>query len=262
MTEQRLPGGRTVGAVRVGDTVRRPVQPWTPAVHALLRHLTDVGFAGAPRVLGIDDAGREILNYLDGETVGDQWPWPPWVRSDSALRQVGAWLRRLHDATQAWEPPADLTWFSGHGWKPGLVVGHHDASPFNAVWSGQELVGFVDWDTAGPSSRELDLAFTALAWVPLHPRQMAARAGFTGPDRRGDRLHLLLDAAGFTGDRAAFGRLVAERARVNAAGIARQAATGDPVYVALQPLIAEFEQAARDVDALPAAFWVRPTPPG
>ena len=57
MTQQEIPliGGNTSTVVRVGDTVRRNVGPWTPAVHALLRHLEYVGFTGAPRVLGIDD---------------------------------------------------------------------------------------------------------------------------------------------------------------------------------------------------------------
>ena len=32
MTEQRLPGGRSFGAVRVGDEVRRARQPWTSTV--------------------------------------------------------------------------------------------------------------------------------------------------------------------------------------------------------------------------------------
>jgi hypothetical protein len=44
MTEQRLPGGRSFGAVRAGDEVRRPAQPWTATVHSVLRHLEDAGF--------------------------------------------------------------------------------------------------------------------------------------------------------------------------------------------------------------------------
>ena len=44
--------------VRVGDTVRRPQRATSPATHALLRHLADVGFDGAPRFLGVDEQAR------------------------------------------------------------------------------------------------------------------------------------------------------------------------------------------------------------
>jgi len=48
MKEVSLAGGDVnVGehiVVRVGDTVRRPVGPRTPAVHALLRHFERVGW--------------------------------------------------------------------------------------------------------------------------------------------------------------------------------------------------------------------------
>jgi hypothetical protein len=80
-TEQRevpLAGGDvTEGVVRAGDTVRRPVGPHSPLVHALLTHLESAGFAGAPRFLGIDRSGREVLTYIDGEVAGR--PRPPWI---------------------------------------------------------------------------------------------------------------------------------------------------------------------------------------
>src|SRR5215472_5023399 len=107
MTEQRLPGGRSFGAVRVGDEVRRPAQPWTATVHSVLRYLEDAGFDGAPRAR----------------------------RSDDALRQVGAWLRRLHDATVTFRPAEDAVWFTGRTCQPGLLIAHLDASPWNAVWA-------------------------------------------------------------------------------------------------------------------------------
>jgi hypothetical protein len=66
MTERRLPGGRSFGAVRAGDEVRRPAQPWTATVHSVLRHLEDAGFDGAPRARGFDDQGRERLTFADG----------------------------------------------------------------------------------------------------------------------------------------------------------------------------------------------------
>jgi hypothetical protein len=33
----------------------------------LLRHLEDEDFGGAPRALDLDDQGREVLTYIDGE---------------------------------------------------------------------------------------------------------------------------------------------------------------------------------------------------
>ena len=39
-------GGRSV-VYRRGDVVIRDAGPWTPAVHALLRHLEDAGFVAA-----------------------------------------------------------------------------------------------------------------------------------------------------------------------------------------------------------------------
>jgi hypothetical protein len=69
VAEERLEGGNVGGAVRVGDTVRRSAGPWTPAVHALLAHLAGTGFTGAPRPLGFDEQGREVLTFLEGESV-------------------------------------------------------------------------------------------------------------------------------------------------------------------------------------------------
>jgi hypothetical protein len=60
--EEPLSGGNVSdGVVRVGDTVRRPAGPWTPAVHALLTHLHDAGFDAAPRPLGLDDRWRGFV---------------------------------------------------------------------------------------------------------------------------------------------------------------------------------------------------------
>lgn len=64
--EEPLAGGmhETRAVVRVGDTVRRPVTESSDAVQALLLHLEHVGFEGAPRYLGSDTEGREVLPTL------------------------------------------------------------------------------------------------------------------------------------------------------------------------------------------------------
>ncbi|MEU8241291.1 aminoglycoside phosphotransferase family protein [Actinoplanes missouriensis] len=257
MSEEALPGGNITGAVRIGDVVHKPAAPWTPTVHALLRHLASAGFGGAPRPLGFDEQGREMLTYLPGEAIGGQVPWPAWARADATLVQVGQWLRRLHDVTADFVPPADARWFAGGRMRPGLVVGHHDAAPFNALWDGERLAGFVDWDTAGPSTREFDLAFSALSWVPLYTPEAARHFGFDRPEDRSRRLHLLLDAYRYEGDRHAFGEVVVARATRQAAVIRSMADGGDPAAAALLPVAANLEQSAAETRFLPPGFWSR-----
>jgi hypothetical protein len=255
MAEQALPGGRSFGAVHVGDEVRRPPQPWTATVHTVLRHLEDVGFDGAPRARGFDDRGRERLTYLPGQTLGETSPWPDWVRSDDALAQVGGWLRRLHDATATYRPAAEAVWFTGRPWQPGLLIGHLDASPWNAVWVDGDLVGFVDWDTASPCSREQDLAFSALTWVPLLTVRLAEEVGFADASERHRRLHLFLDAYGYTGDRGAIRDAIIGRVERNVAMIREWADGGEPTFQRMLPWAADLERSGAEVAELPDEFW-------
>ncbi|MBI3972743.1 MAG: hypothetical protein HY332_15820 [Chloroflexi bacterium] len=99
MTEREEPlGGGMTRPVRVGDTVRRAARPWTPAVRALLCHLESVGFDGAPRVLGVDEQGREVLTFIAGD-VG--WrPYPEGIFDDDALLAAARLMRRYHEAVR------------------------------------------------------------------------------------------------------------------------------------------------------------------
>lgn len=249
--EEKLPGGRNEGAWRVGATVRKPVAEATPAVHALLRHLHDHGFTRAPRPLGIDDEGREVLSFLEGATVGTARPWPAWAHSPEALVAAGRWLREFHDAARTFVPPPDPHWFGGRtDLHPGEVVGHHDAAPYNAVWGDGDLVGFIDWDLAHPGEPLEDLAFLALTWVPLTARDVAAADGFPPDLDRAARLRALLTAYGFQGGTAQVLDAVRQRAVDHAAGLRQAAADG---YGPAADLVAEgvadaFDRAVRELD--------------
>lgn len=194
-----MPGGADEGAVLVDGTVRRPHRPWTPTVQHLLGHLGTRGFAGAPRPLGFDDLGREVVSFLPGRTVGDHVPWPDWVHTDDALHQVARWLRDYHRAVADYVPPADASWRDGGRWAPGLLIGHGDPAPYNAVWDADGLVGLFDWDDAGPTTVVDDLAWAAFAWTPLHARVVVEREGFTDHGRRRERLEMFLAAYGWNG---------------------------------------------------------------
>lgn len=255
MSEEALPGGNTDGAVRIGGVVHKRAAPWTPSVHALLRHLEDAGIDGVPRVLGFDEQGRQMLTYLPGEMIGDRADWPAWARADSTLVQVGHWMRRVHDASAVFPPPKDERWFTGRTMRPGWIVGHQDAAPYNAVMDGDRLVGFFDWDTASPSPREDDLGFSALVWVPLTAPDPDDDPDAHDVKDRSRRLHLLLDAYGYDGDRRGFGAVIVERANRQASVIRSMADAGDRAAIALLPVASRLEHAALYVEALPVDFW-------
>ena len=126
------------GVVRIGDTVRRPVRPWTPAVHGLLRYLEDAGFDGSPRVLGIDEAGREILTFLPSEPV---WPY-----TEEVLVATARLVRSLHVILEGFTPPPDAVWSLPR--TPGSPVGHNDINKENTVFAGGVPYGFIDWELA------------------------------------------------------------------------------------------------------------------
>lgn len=156
--EVPLEGGNVGGAVRVGDTVRRPTGPWTPAVHELLDHLADVGLDAVPRVLGVDDRGREVLTYLPGRVV----PIGVEELTDAQLASAARWLRRFHAAVAGF-PRDERRWrFVERALAPGEIVCHHDSAMYNLAFDGDDLAGVFDWDVAGPGVPIDDLG--VLAW--------------------------------------------------------------------------------------------------
>jgi hypothetical protein len=138
------------------------------------------------------------------------------------------------------------------------VIAHLDASPWNAVRAGRALAGFVDWDTASPSRREDDLAFSALTWVPLLTAGIAESAGFGSAAGRRRRFHLLLDAYGYTGGRTAIRDAIIGRVERNVAMIRQVAGGGEPVFQRMLPWAADLERSGSEVAGLPGQFWQGP----
>ncbi|MBO3086430.1 phosphotransferase [Cellulomonas fengjieae] len=165
-----LPGGNVGGAVRVGDTVRRPTGPWTPAVHELLRFLDEAGLPLIPRVLGIDDRGREILTFLPGRVldIGRE------TLTDTQIRSAMHWLRDFH-AVVAGFPRESRRWrFVERALEPGEIICHHDAAMYNMAFAADELAGVFDWDVAGPGIPLDDVAIFAWNTAVLFPDADAA----------------------------------------------------------------------------------------
>lgn len=156
----------TEGVVRIGETVRRPTGPWTPAVHALLGHLRAAGLRGVPRVHGLDVRGREILDFLPGEVVEAE------LVSELRLRELARWTREFHEAVAGFAHPGP--WRSADVAAPGRI-GHGDLAPYNVCFAGDEIAGVFDWDFAGPTTKLAELAHQAWNAVPLF-RDIGAEA--------------------------------------------------------------------------------------
>lgn len=233
--DQEIPldGGNLSIVVRVGDTVRRPAGVWTPAVHALLTHLERAGFDAAPRALGLDDRGREILSFIPGETVGSRQPWPAWVWSEETLRGVGRLLRRYHDAVGTFEQPSATRWrLSEARIGKGEIACHNDVAPYNLVRRPDGTLALIDWDVASPGAPETDLAFAACAFAPMHTDTHCAALGMQSPNDRIDRLRTLLDSYGLT-ERAGFVDRMSDRLQASLDRIRGAAAAGDTAFQTL-----------------------------
>lgn len=130
-------------------------------MHRLLRHFEQRGWPGAPRLLGVDEHGREILTFLDGHVA---WRSPTeGVDSAESLARVARLVRQFHDLTAGTSLAGDQE-----------VVCHNDLSPKNTVYreaEGHRLlpVAFLDWDIAAPGARIHDVAHMCWQYLNLGP---------------------------------------------------------------------------------------------
>ncbi|MBA3276883.1 MAG: phosphotransferase [Chloroflexia bacterium] len=221
-----LKGGNENVVVQVGETVRRPVHPWTPAVHVLLRSLEANGFADSPRVLGFDERGREMLTMIPGE-VGN-YPLTPAMMTEASLVACARMLRRYHGAATIQPGWGDLPWRyrdpDSNRWE---VICHSDVAPYNIVYREGLPVGLIDFDVAGPGPKLWDIAYAAFRLAPLSSDAGCLALGFAAPPDRIGRLTRFCDAYGLED---ATGLL--EMAIVRIEGlrddILERAAAGDP----------------------------------
>jgi len=210
-------GGVTV----VDDLVLKPARPWTATVHTLLRYLHDVGLDSVPEPVGIRD-GVEALRWIPGDCGPDAWRH---LRTEAAVRSAGALLRRLHDATEGFEPPEGAEW--SFAATPGAtVVTHGDPGPWNFVWREGEAVALVDWDHASPAPAMDDVAFAVETFAPFRTDAEAAEVyGLDPPPDRASRVRAFAEAYGLGGTAGLVDRVI-ERQDTTLARTAELAARG------------------------------------
>ncbi|MGI8485542.1 MAG: phosphotransferase [Thermomicrobiales bacterium] len=239
--EYPLAGGNMTAVTRVGATVHRQSDAWTPAVHLLLEHLEHLerlGFDGAPRARGYDDRGREVLTFIEGEagyfdSCGTQ---PDYLWSDQTLLEAARLLRRLHDATSSFVASPDAAWQlvypdrSRHE-----IICHNDFAPYNCIFAKGHLQAIIDFDMAGPGPRVWDLAYAAYRFVPLVATEHLRYMSIPKAVDMKRRLQLFCDAYGFD-QREGFVNTILERIDATRLMLIQGAAAGN---VAFQRHVAE-----------------------
>jgi Ser/Thr protein kinase RdoA (MazF antagonist) len=183
MSDPEIPlqsGRTTPSVVRVGQTVRRPPRLTAEFVHVLLEHLAALGFDGAPRFLGTDDKGRDILSYIEGE-VPAELGW----HNDEVLVAAAQLIRKFHDAT------VGLLGHQAGAPRRLEVVCHNDLSPCNCVFRAGIPIALIDFDTAAPGTRLMDLGYAAWLWLDLGDSDIDI-----APEEQRRRLQLFIAAYG------------------------------------------------------------------
>lgn len=185
--EIELAGGGINRVVRIGERVHRPAAPWSVATRELLGVLRSAGVS-VPAWHGIDETGRDVLDFLPGE-VG-HYPLSEAVRSEASLVSAARVLRAFHDAS-APLVTRDLPWQL-----PALpdaeVVVHGDYAPYNLVFTGEQVSGVIDVDYARPGPRSYDLSYAVYRFAPL----TAADEGWGSPADRAARVRLFCESYG------------------------------------------------------------------
>ena len=203
--EIRLPRGRSGTQVwRSEAGVHRTTGPWTPTVHAFLDHLEAAGFVGAPRVLGVDEQGREVLTFMEGEVLADpSWRpgepgrWPPYAQTEEALAAAGRLLRDLHAASASFRPVSPI-WREYHwpGLLEGEIVCQGDVGRHNTVYRDGLPVAFIDWESIRPNLPLLEFGRAVWHFVPLGTDRYFEASDFPRPPDLAARLEVFATAYG------------------------------------------------------------------
>jgi hypothetical protein len=232
--EQLLATGGVTDVVRIGDTVRRPVRPFTATIQTYLEHLHRKGFHDAPIPLGYDEQGREVLSYVDGDVPHE--PLPDYACTDEVLVPLAKLIRRLHDAAADFESPPGAVWGGIPGTPAGVVplfdkpelISHQDYCPGNVVFRNGLPAAFIDFDLSRPTTRVADLVNAIYWWAPLtHP---ADRAPAMREADVPSRVRIVADAYEMSKAQRALVVPTALRRAGNSIPAMRAAAEADPVF--------------------------------
>jgi hypothetical protein len=153
MEQQEIPfssGESNRNVVKVGDTVRKEPAENCEFVRKVMTELTNNNFNYSPKYLGVDDKGREIMTYVEGEQMNHTE-----ISLDLMKQTFGA-LRQFHDIFSKSELK---------GAEETLI--HTDFAPWNLIVKDNKLVGVLDFDDVKPGRRISDVAYVCWTFLDI-----------------------------------------------------------------------------------------------
>jgi len=151
-----LGGGATADrVVRIGETVRRPAGQLPELAREVLLDLERAGFDRAPRWLGVDEQGRDVLSWIEGETFTDRGRMHPYigdppVRVTFSDEQVAAAMRLLRGYHETFGDE---------------LICHGDFGPWNLVWRKRLPFAVIDFDNVYRGDAADDVAYALRMFV-------------------------------------------------------------------------------------------------
>ncbi|GLO66092.1 MULTISPECIES: aminoglycoside phosphotransferase family protein [Oceanobacillus] len=162
--EERLTGGNLSNVYRLGETTRRELKAESTKIHKLLKHLENKGFSYAPKFLGIDEKGREILSFIEGEA--GNYPLKEYMWSNDVLKEIAKMLRLYHDAVSDFPSLNELKPMDNTPDNIEIIC-HNDFAIYNIIFNREKPIGIIDFDVIAPGPRLWDIAYTLYTCVPL-----------------------------------------------------------------------------------------------
>ena len=183
------------------------------------------GFSNIPKPYGINEEGKEVVSFVEGEVFNDSLP--DMIMSDEVLIDVAKLLRRYHDIGEKYVQrlTGEEVWMLPKK-EPQEVMCHGDFAPYNMTFVEGEVHGIIDFDTLHPGSRLWDIAYAVYRWIPF--------VSPTNPDYRENleeqirRLKLFADTYGLCADaRKDLPKMMVERIQSLVSYMQREAENGN-----------------------------------